>query len=91
MCLTCGVSLVCHEIRRAAAHTRARNQIQAFDLTIQKPFLLVKSITSGALVSASISLIDRGVKEGMCFTAKSLAIVCALLMDSLPLMVRWPP
>ena len=56
----------------------------------QKHVPLVKYITSGAFVSVSISLIDRGWKERMCFTAKSLAIVRAFLMDSLPLMVEWP-
>lgn len=28
--------------------------------------------------------------SGLWFTAKSLAIVCAFLMDSLPLVVKWP-
>lgn len=46
--------------------------------------------TYATLASGSVLLIDGGSEEGTRFTAKSLAIVCAFLMDALPLVVKWP-
>lgn len=58
-------------------------------LTIQNAALLEKYTTYGTLVSVSMLFIRLRVQRR--FTAKSLAIVCALLMDSLPVVVKWPP
>lgn len=65
-----------------------RKPAQSFDHPGIIFFFFTK--TYATLASVSVLLIDGGSEEGTRFTAKSLAIVCAFLMDALPLVVKWP-
>lgn len=91
MSLSCDLSHLLHETRWAAAHAQITSQIQSFDLHYWECFSFGKICSIWTLVSVCRLLIYRGLKEDMWFTAKSLAIVWTLLMDSFPRVLKWPP